>query len=130
MSQAWLCLPWWGCKPGLEGGEAGLCQLAHAADPSVYGGLAPGSAWAEGRLLPLHTTRRPEVGNAAQPNTHRASPCTAAKGNPRHDTALSEPQRKGADVTLRAVFLRRNPAARSPPALPLLSPAAKSCPPS
>lgn len=68
-----------------------------------------------------------EVGNAAQPNTRRASPCTTAKGNPRHDYARSEPQRKGAGVTPRAVFLRRNLAARSPPALPL-SPAAKSCP--
>lgn len=57
--------------------------------------LGPGSQHAEGRVLPLHAALRPEVSNAAQPNAHCASPCTAAKGNPRHDTALSELQRKG-----------------------------------
>lgn len=38
-SQAWLCLPWWGCEPSLDGGRARLVRWLTAQTPVCMGAL-------------------------------------------------------------------------------------------
>lgn len=120
MSRAWLCLPWRGSRLGLDGGMAGHCELAHTADPGVYRGalLLATSGQREG-CCPF--MQRCAQRSAMQHSPTHATLPLALLQKETHSTTPPQRATKGTGVTLRAVFLRRNPAARSPPALPVPS---------